>query len=129
MKPKKILRFYFGADSLNRAFDNLITVNAFDFGSNTFKTAERLCSVIGEKMGLERLWSYLDGVLATFSETEREVLSDYALRRTPLKESERKPIKRAVIKFTRRARRLGEFDGDVAILKKYFNLIGTERKD
>ena len=123
MKPKKILRFYFGAASLERALDNLIKVKAFDFCSDTLETAEKLCAVIGEKMGLERLWSYLDGVISTFSDDEREVLSDYAMRRTPLKESERKPVKRAVIKFTRRARRLCDFKDGISVLKKYYSLI------
>ena len=124
MKPKKILRFYFGADSLERAFDNLITGAAFDFGSDTLKTCEKLCVVIGEKMKLERLWAYLDGILSAFSDGEREVLKKYSARRdVPLTDSEKREAKRVVIKFTRRARRLGEFEDSFPILKKYFCLI------
>ena len=124
MKPKKILRFYFGADSLERAFDNLIMSKAFDFGADTLETAERLCAIIGEKMRLERLWSYLDGIISTFSDEEREVLNSYSSRRgSPLSDTERRAVKRAVIKFTRRARRLCEFTDDYTILKKYYCLI------
>ena len=124
MKPKKILRFYFGAESLDRAFDNLITQKAFDFGADTLATAERLCAVIGEKMQLERLWAYLDSVLSGFSEEDRGALMDYSARRgSPLSDSERRAVKRAVIKFTRRARRIGEFKDDFPILKKYYCLI------
>ena len=124
VKPKKILRFYFGADSLDIAFDNLITQKAFDFGADTLETAERLCSVIGEKMRLERLWAYLDSVLSGFSEEDRTVLKNYASRRgIPLDDGERRAAKRAQIKFTRHARRLNEFEDDFAILKKYYCLI------
>ena len=122
MKPKRILRFYFGADSLERAFDNLILNKAFDFGADTLETAERLCSVIGEKMRLERLWAYLDGVLSVFSEEDRRALKNYSSRRT-FNDAEFRAIKRAVIKFTRHARRIGEFADGFSVLKKYYCLI------
>ena len=74
VKPKKILRFYFGADSLERAFDNLIERKAYDFEADTLEVAERLIEVIGDKMKLQRLWGYLDGVISSLYENEREVL-------------------------------------------------------
>lgn len=124
MKPKKILRFYFGAESLERAFDNLIMQKAFDFGSDTLETAERLCTVIDEKMKLERLWTYLDGVLSVFSEEDRQALKNYSSRRIAgFNDEERRAVKRAVIKFTRHARRIGEFEDDFSVLKKYYCLI------
>ena len=123
MKPKKILRFYFGAESLERAFDNLILTKATDFGADTLETAERLCAVIGEKMRLERLWAYLDSVLSAFSEEDRGALKNYSSRRTALKDSEHRAARRAIIKFTRHARRLDEFSDDFPILKKYYCLI------
>ena len=123
VKPKKILRFYFGADSLERAFDNLILTKAFDFGADTLETAERMCAVIGEKMRLERLWSYLDGILSVFSEDDRLSLLKYATKAAPFDDDENRAIKRAVIKFTRHARRLSEFSDDIAVLKKYYCLI------
>ena len=122
VKPKKILRFYFGAESLERAFDNLITSKAFDFGGDTLETAERLCTVIGEKMRLQRLWAYLDSVLSSFSEADRLALKSYSSRRT-FSDADHRAAKRAVIKFTRHARRLGEFEDDFVILKKYYCLI------
>lgn len=126
MKPKKILRFYFGAESLERALDNLILNKAFDFGADALETAEKLCTVIGEKMRLEKLWGYLDSVLSSFSEEDRCALKSYSSRRSiPLDDKGRKAAKRAVIKFTRHARRLGEFEGDFPILKKYYCLIAV----
>ena len=120
---KKILRFYFGADSLERAFDNLIKVKALAFESDTLETADRLCSIIGDKMRLERLWAYLDGIISTFSEEERGVLLKYCKRRLPLDDGGRRETKRVIIKFTRRARRLREFADCISILKKYYCLI------
>lgn len=124
LKTKRILRFYFGADSLERALDNLIESKAFDFSGDTVATAERLCAVIDEKMKLERLWAYLDGVILPFSDDDRAALLQYSQRReTPLSESERRAAKRAVVKFTRKALRLGQFGEELAVLKKYFCLI------
>ena len=123
---KKILRFYFGADSLERAFENLIINKALAFGSDTLKTADRLCEIIGEKIRLEELWAYLDGIISSFSEEDRGALFRYCAKRDePLSDIESRECKRAVIKFTRHARRLGEFTGAVSILKKYYCLLVT----
>ena len=128
VKPKKLLRFYFGADSLERAFDNLILCKAYDFGADTVATAERICAVIGDKMKLERLWGYLDCVISTFSDEEKKVLSSYSARRDlPLSASGLRAVKRAVIKFTRRARRLCEFEDCYEVLKRYYCLIGVKK--
>lgn len=124
VKPKKILRFYFGAESLERAFDNLIESKACDFCGSTVATAERLCAVIGDKMMLERLWAYLDSVISLFSKGDRDALFNYSSRREAhLSESEMKAAKRALIKFTRRARRICEFEGEISVLDKYYCLI------
>ena len=124
MKPKKILRFYFGADSLERAFDNLIMGKALNFEGDALETAERLCSVIGEKIRLKELWNYLDGVFLTMPEEDKKALINYSSRRDiPLSDTEWKAAKRAVIKFMRRARRLEDFTDDFTILKKYYCLI------
>ena len=126
MKPKKILRFYFGAGSLERAFDNLIMSKALNFEGDALETAERLCSIIGEKMRLKELWEYLDGILSTFTEEEREILVMYSSRRDmPLTESGLKAAKRVVIKFTRHVRRLEEFIDVFTLLNKYYCLIGS----
>ena len=121
MQTKKILRFYFSADSLEKAFDNLIINKACAPYSDSLETAEAICSVIGDKIQLERLWTYLDGVLSTFTKEEREILSDYSAQ--CVRQNDYKAVKRAVIKFTRRARRLEEFGGDILVLNKYFCLI------
>ena len=124
VKAKKILRFYFGADSLEGVLDNLILSKACDFGGNTLETAERLCEVIDDKMNLERLWGYLDGVLSDFSEDEKGALCLYSSRReNPLSGDEQKKVNRALIKFTRHARRIGDFAEGIAVLNRYYCLL------
>ena len=125
VKPIKILRFYFGAGSLERALDHLITDKALNFEGDTLDTAERLCEIIGEKIELEKLWEYLDGVLAPLSAQEREVLALYSARRDfPLSDAQMREAKRAVIKFTRHARKLAQFGVGFEVLDKYYCLIG-----
>ena len=122
MKLKKILRFYFGADSLERAFDNLIKAKALNTESDALETADMLCSIIGEKIRLERLWAYIDGIILTFSDAERSVLLKYCVM-TPYDYDVRRETKRVTIKFTRRAKRLKDFADDISILNKYYCLI------
>ncbi len=125
MKTKRILRFYFTAESLERAFQNLIEINAYNCGSDAFASAEKICSVIGDKMQLERLWAYLDGVIKEMTEKDRCALLKYSSR-FGVAESDRKECNRAVIKFTRRAWRIGAFAEDLAVLKKYYSLLRFE---
>ena len=122
MKTKKILRFYFSAESLERAFDNLIINNACAWNLSGLAAAEKLCSIVGEKICLERLWAYLDKVMATFSESEREILSGYSAR-YPVFKGDDKALKRTVIKFTRRAHRISDFGEETGVLKKYYCLL------
>ena len=125
MKPIKILRFYFGAGSLERTLDNLIIDRALNLEGNALDTAERLCEIIGEKIQLEKLWKYLDGVLSTLSGEEREVLAFYSARRDgPLSAAQMRAAKRTVIKFTRHARNIGNFADSFEVLNKYYCLIG-----
>ena len=121
MRTKRILRFYFSADSLEKAFDNLIINKACAPYSDSLETAEAICSVIGDKIQLERLWAYLDGILSAFTEEERQILASYSARCAT--KSDIKAVKRTVIKFTRRAHRLEEFSDDISVLNKYFCLI------
>lgn len=122
VSTKKILRFYFSAESLNKAFDSLIISRACAPETDGLDAAEKLCSLIGDKMRLERLWGYLDNILSGLSEEERVTLSKYSARCAALKSNDRE-VKRAVIKFTRRARRLDELDEEISVLNDYYCLI------
>lgn len=127
MKIKRILRFYFCAENLESAFDNLIMKIALSsFDKSSFNCADRLCRVIGEKKELAKLWDYLDGIIPNLSEEERAALEEYARLRCGIKRlcaDDVKRLRRAVIKFKRRARRLDGFLKGAELVGKYYCLI------
>ena len=122
MKTKGILRFYFAADSLEWALNNAILHKACDRAGGALDAAERICEAVGDKICLERLWTYLDGVLSTLSKAERTALASYAAGA----DFERRTMCRAAIKFTRRARRLPCFLQEMRVLEKYYCLLRFE---
>ena len=128
MKVKRVLRFYFSADSLETAFDNLIMNNACKsvqpYSGEII--AEKIFALIEEKEELSRLYSYLDGVISGITVEDRCALESYALMRCGIKrldEEKRREIKRAAMKFTRRARRLESFVWALRIINKYYSLL------
>lgn len=127
MKIKRILRFYYCAEVLERAFDNLIMkIATSSFDKSCFPGADRLCRIIAEKSELSRLWGYLDGIIPSLSEEERASLEEYAKMRCGIKKlgaDDVKRLRRAVIKFKRRARRLNNFSKGVELVGKYYCLI------
>ena len=126
MKAKRVLKFYFAADSLERYIDNLILKLACNFGGEVNESAEKIGNLIGEKHSLANLWIYLDGVLAKFSESEKNSLKHYAFSRQGVKglpvEAIR-AIRSAVIKFTRHAKRLESFN--VELVDRYYCILGN----
>ena len=126
MKVKKFLKFYFCAEKLNGALDNLIMKNAAYPCTDGWAGAEKICSLIGEKQQLQKLWKYLDGIIAGLSERDFSSLEVYAKMRTGLKKlnrDERNALRRAVVKFTRRAKRLEDFGEGAALVIKYYCLL------
>ena len=127
MKVKRILRFYYCVESLESAFDNLIMkIATSSFDKSSLSCADRLCRIIAEKSELARLWDYLDGIIPKLSEEERASLEEYAHLRCGIKRlgaDDVKRLRRAVIKFKRRARRLDGFSKSVSLIGKYYCLI------
>ena len=127
LKVKKVLRFYFSADSLERAFGNLILNSAYSSAySYGGEYAEKICSLIGEKQELSELWSYIDGVMNELSEEEFAALKGYAGLRCGIKNlcvEKRREIKRAAMKFRRRAKRLESFENALGLVGKYYCLL------
>lgn len=120
MGTKKILRFYYSADNLERAFENLIMRRACATDADA-DDVERLCTVIGEKIDIQRLWGYLDKVLSGLTEEERVLLEKYALGK-PIG-GERRRINGAVAKFLRRSWRMDDFSKEISVLEKYYCLL------
>ena len=112
MNVKRILRFYFYADTLEKVFDGIIFHSALSsaYIAESELCAERICGLIGEKQ-------------------ERSALYRYASLRCGIKklsDEERKAIKRAAVKFTRRARRIESFSEALRLVGKYYSLIPSE---
>lgn len=122
MRTKTVLRFYFRAENIERVYDNVILKNALNFEDFGLGRAERVCEFIKEKDELADLWSYVDGIISSFNEGDRTALKLYANLRTGLNcrgAETVKAVKRAVIKFRRRALRLEGFEKALAIVGKY----------
>ena len=129
MKSKRLLKFYYSADSLNRALDNLITGSALasaDCGKSGDFYAEKIIEIIAAKKKLDELWRYLDGVMGGFSEEEGKVLRYYAQMRggtARLPEGVARGIKRVTVKFARRARNAERFDEGIRLVGEYYSLM------
>ena len=128
MKSKQLIRFYFSADNINKALDNLILDKALksaNYPGSCEYFAERILALIDAKKELSKLWGYLDGVLSSFSEGERSVLKFYGTLRTGVSKlscARVKDIKRVTIKFTRRARFIERYGEGVRLVKEYYCL-------
>lgn len=126
MKVKRILRFYFSAEKLNSAVDNLILKRACAPCADGREGAERICGLIGEKQELQRFWGYLDGIIGKLAKEDIRSLGEYAAIRCGVKSLEREDnlrLKRAVVKFTRRVKRLEDFAEALGLVGKYYCLL------
>lgn len=129
IKSKRLLRFYFNADRLEGALDNLIVTYACrsaDCTKGGEYWAEKIIALIQTKKTLSALWVYLDGVLSAFKREESETLEYYALLRCGIKRldgAKQREIKRLLIKFTRRLRSLDRFAEGVKLVGEYYCII------
>ena len=129
MKSKQLIRFYFSADNINKALDNLILDKALksaNYGKSCEYYAERILALIDAKEELSKLWGYLDTVVSSLTERERSVLKFYGGLRTGLSRltaTRAKEVKRVTVKFTRHARLIGRYGEGVRLVKKYYCLM------
>lgn len=129
IKSKRLLRFYFNADGLECALDNLITTYACrsaDCAKGGEYCAERIISLIEAKKTLSALWGYLDGVVSAFKTDELETLKYYALLRCGIRRldaARQREVKRVLIKFVRHVRALDRFAEGVRLVGDYYCLI------
>jgi hypothetical protein len=123
------LRFYFSADSLNTAMNNLIEgcacLSREEYDG--LRCADKIIKLIEAKRSLSLLWGYINGVMEGLCEGDITTLCAYALMRTgisKLGESERKNVRRAVTKFTRRAvRNISLFSDGLRLIDNYYCLL------
>lgn len=128
MKIKLLLRFYFFADGAESAIDNRILKLACSPCADALESAESICGLIFEKSELSKLWRYLDGVIGSMPADDADRLRFYAGKRGGLTEEEKKGVKRAVMKFVRRARGAERFEEGIKLAGKYACLYLSGRK-
>lgn len=129
MKAKKILKFYFSADGLERHIGGLIMKLACDFSGNGDEAAEKILTLIEEKRALADFWCYLDGIISKFSDSEKNALKFYAYLRRGVKSLPKdiyREIRRVATKFIRRARRLEGFSHEMGLVNNYYCVLGRE---
>lgn len=143
MNYKRLLKFYFCADGLNGAMDALLirfaTASA-DCVKSCEYYAEKMSRVIEAKAALGELWFFLDGVLSSVTEEDRQVLKAYSVSRARArgggrraggaksgeKSAQEKALHRSLMKFSRRVRgRLDRFAEQVNVLREYYCLVGV----
>ncbi len=128
MKSKKILKFYFNVDDLERAVNSLISaiaIKSYDVFNDGEKTAERILKLVEVKKELGRLWNYLDGVVSGLDERDAATLKNYASMRggiSALPKGEQREVRRAVVKFVRRARNVERFAEGLAAAREFYCL-------
>lgn len=127
MKVKRLLKFYFCADGLNGALDNIIlrfAVRSGEVCGSCEVYAEKIEKVISEKEQLGRLWAFLNGAFEKLGERDIRTLKEYALSRKPLSEIGKTEVKRAVTKFSRRVKAgIDRFSASVGIVNEYYCLL------
>jgi hypothetical protein len=126
---KKVLRFYFCADDLNYAIDNLIEHIAVSSGKSDKSPvifSERIIDLVESKKCLSVLWGYLDLVIKKFDEQDIKLLTFYSHLRcgvTNLDDEKRKNIHRAVVKFSRKVPDiLKRFEEQISLIEFYYAL-------
>ncbi len=129
MKSKRVLRFYFNAEALDRALNNLIMryacLSAGAEGGGEYY-AGKILKIIEAKDALSGFWGYLDGVIKSLPAADAGALQFYARLRTGimgLPPGTVKCIKRALIKFLRRARFCGRFAAEEALINRFYCLL------
>ena len=119
MKVKILLQFYFNAADLNERLDKLITYNACKVDGCRF---DRIAELIEDKRKLCNLMSYLKERFEKLTPKDVVTLKKYSALRVDIKkleDTQRREIKRAVMKFTRKLNFIKQHEEEIAVLKKY----------
>ncbi len=118
MKVKMLLRFYFSAQRIDAAINNLIFTQArapSAFVGGGEAAMEKIIYLIADKDALGDLWAYLHQVMTAFVQDE-QVLRAYAFRR---KREDALLTRRVVMRFRRHAWGYARFSEALKILPQY----------
>ncbi len=119
MKIKILLKFYFNAGKLNGKMDKFIEYNACRADGGGFGRVEEL---LGDKILLCSLMDYLCGIFKKLTAKDWAALEKYSSLRVGIRhlcDVDRREIKRAVTKFTRKLTYIGRHEKEVKALQKY----------
>ena len=124
MTSKRLLKFYFCADGIEGALDRLILREACkpSYSADALHCAERVQSLVLAKVSLSALWAYIGNVVGQFGGRDRSLLFKYALSGSGFAGVEgatHNAVRRTVVRFMRRARRLGDYAGALAHVDGY----------
>ena len=128
MNSKTLLKFYFGAEGLNKLLDGMILraacASAF---APAQSSAERVAALVGAKAELASLWEHIDGVLKGFCREDVAVLKRYCRMKrgyAVLPDPERNLVRRVAVRFRRRLGGALFKSAGADILKRYVVLLG-----
>ncbi len=113
IKCKRLVKFYFFADGVDRAFDRLIGRLALSAEEGE-RAMEKILRLTECKDSLSRLWEYLRGVITSLGE-DGAILYAYASGQRLTK----KVKNRVLMKFRRRAKYVNNYAEALEILDKY----------
>ena len=128
MKVKRLVKFYFNVEGLERALDlKILTIaeNSVDYNKSCEYFADKILEIISDKAELASLWAFIDKIIGSMSEKNVRALKFYARLRkgfNSLPEGVRREIKTAAVQFTRHARGIDRFRQAIGILNKYYCL-------
>lgn len=129
MKIKRVLKFYFYCDKLEEAINRVMLRRACSSSSRAGEdAAEDMLEIISDKRELCKLYAYVDGIMKKLPESDVKTLYEYSSLRSgvnALPNDMRKAVKRAAVKFVRRARCLERYAQSIAVLGRYYALIGA----
>ena len=127
MKVKLLLKFYFNAAVLNERLDRLIAFHACQVSGWSF---EKVTALIEDKRALCNLMNYLESRLEKLTQRDLNALKRYAKLRVSvrkLEDEERRDIKRAVMKFTRKLTYIDRHEKELQTLKNYRAVLNCPR--
>lgn len=109
LNVKRLLKFYFCADSLNDALDRTIMFTAVKSGGYADggeEFAEKILRIISVKGKLSELWRDMDRVISCMTDRDRRTLEGYAYLKggtSAISSESAREMHRAVMKFSRRS--------------------------
>lgn len=106
MNVKKVLRFYFCAESAQEEMDRLIAYRALriDFARGAEECVAEVAELVARKGEMCGFYRHVHAALSRFSRRELCVLKDYAFGRRAADAERRREIHRLAVAFSRRIR-------------------------